>query len=152
MSQHDRALLIDTGWPDGGGADNTCWSAKHHRGQRDWIDADIQQRATAQRQRTRRDSAGDPRPAGGYSYQTYNFEYIYRVNDPIRLVLFADAGKAYGYQETFDFSQLRYSFGAELRLFLPVFQFPLRFIYAINPAPEDTDEFEGFQFTIGNTF
>jgi len=92
------------------------------------------------------------RPAGGYSYQTYNFEYIYRVNDPIRLVLFADAGKGYGYKETIDFSKLRYSVGAELRLFLPVFQFPLRFIYAINPAPEDLDEFEGFQFTIGNTF
>ncbi|HEV7242144.1 MAG TPA: outer membrane protein assembly factor BamA [Thermoanaerobaculia bacterium] len=92
------------------------------------------------------------RPAGGYSYQTYNFEYLYRVNDPIRLVLFADAGRAYGYQESIDFGKLRYSFGAELRLFLPVFQFPLRFIYAINPAPEDADEFEGFQFTIGNTF
>jgi outer membrane protein assembly factor BamA len=92
------------------------------------------------------------RPAGGYSYQTYNFEYLYRVNDPIRLVLFADAGRAYGYKETIDFGKLRYSFGAELRLFLPVFQFPLRFIYAINPAPEAADEFEGFQFTIGNTF
>jgi outer membrane protein assembly factor BamA len=39
-----------------------------------------------------------------------------------------------------------------MRIFLPVFQFPLRFIYAINPAPEDGDDFEGFQFTIGNTF
>ena len=87
---------------------------------------------------------------------TYNFEYIYRVNDPIRLVLFADAGKAYGYQESIDFGKLRYSAGAELRLFLPVFQFPLRFIYAINVRPEKDplkeDEFEGFQFTIGNTF
>jgi outer membrane protein insertion porin family len=92
------------------------------------------------------------RPAGGYSYHTYNFEYLYRVNDPIRLVLFADAGKAYGYKETFDFEKLRYSFGAEMRVFLPVFQFPLRFIYAFNPSPEKTDDFEEFQFTIGNTF
>jgi len=92
------------------------------------------------------------RPAGGYSYHTYNFEYLYRVNDPIRLVLFADAGRAYGYKETLDFSKLRYSFGAEMRLFLPVFQFPLRFIYAINPQEEEDDQFEGFQFTIGNTF
>jgi outer membrane protein insertion porin family len=93
-----------------------------------------------------------PRPAGGYKYHTYNFEYIYRVNDPLRMVLFADAGKAYGYREDFDFSKLRYSFGAEMRVFLPVFQFPLRFIYAINPSEEDGDDFEGFQFTIGNTF
>jgi outer membrane protein insertion porin family len=94
------------------------------------------------------------RPAGGYSHQTYNFEYIYRVNDPIRFVLWADAGRAYGYKEKFDFGKLRYSTGAEMRVFLPVFQFPLRFIYAINPAPEDGDEgnFETFQFTIGNTF
>ena len=93
-----------------------------------------------------------PRPAGGYKYHTYNFEYVYRVNDPLRLVLFADAGKAYGYREDFDFSGLRYSFGAEMRVFLPVFQFPLRFIYAINPSEETGDDFEGFQFTIGNTF
>lgn len=92
------------------------------------------------------------RPAGGYKYHTYNFEYIYRVNDPLRLVLFADAGKAYGYRENFDPAELRYSVGAEMRIFLPVFQFPLRFIYAVNPAPKDLDRFEGFQFTIGNTF
>lgn len=92
------------------------------------------------------------RPAGGYSYHTYNFEYLYRVNDPLRVVLFADAGRAYGYKENFDFANLRYSVGAELRVFLPVFQFPLRFIYAINPSPEKDDDFEGFQFTIGNTF
>ena len=92
------------------------------------------------------------RPAGGYKYHTYNFEYIYKVNDPLRFVLWADAGKGYGYRENFDFAQLRYSFGAEMRIFLPVFQFPLRFIYAVNPAPEKLDQFEGFQFTIGNTF
>jgi outer membrane protein insertion porin family len=93
-----------------------------------------------------------PRPAGGYKYHTYNFEYVYRVNDPLRMVLFADAGKAYGYREDFDFSKLRYSFGAEMRVFLPVFQFPLRFIYAMNPSKEKGDDFESFQFTIGNTF
>lgn len=93
-----------------------------------------------------------PRPAGGYKYHVYNMEYLFRVNDPIRLVLWADAGRAYGYREDFDFAKLRYSVGAEVRLFLPIFQFPLRFIYAVNPAPEQGDEFEAFQFTIGNTF
>ncbi|HYR30043.1 MAG TPA: outer membrane protein assembly factor BamA [Thermoanaerobaculia bacterium] len=92
------------------------------------------------------------RPAGGYKYHTYNFEYIFRVNDPLRLVVFADAGKAYGYRENFDFAALRYTFGAEMRVFLPVFQFPLRFIYAMNPDKQPADRFEGFQFTIGNTF
>jgi outer membrane protein insertion porin family len=92
------------------------------------------------------------RPAGGYKYHAYNFEYLYRLNDPLRVVLFADAGRAYGYKENFDVAKLRYSVGAEMRVFLPVFQFPLRFIYAINPAPEKGDDFESFQFSIGNTF
>ena len=96
------------------------------------------------------------RPRGGYKYHVYNAEYIYRLNDPIRLVLWADAGRAYAYQEEFDFAKLRYSAGAELRIFLPVFQFPLRFIYAFNVRPEPQDrelqKFEAFQFTIGNTF
>ena len=100
--------------------------------------------------------AGVPRPRGGYKYNVYNFEYIYRVNDPLRFVLWADAGRAYGYHEKFDLSKIRYTAGAELRIFLPVFQFPLRFIYAFNVKPEPDDEtfkkFEAFQFTIGNTF
>ena len=91
-------------------------------------------------------------PVGGYKFHTYNFEYIYRINDPLRFVLFADAGKAYGYREKIDFGSLRYAVGAELRIFLPVFQFPLRFIYAINPDKQPGDFFQGFQFTIGNTF
>ncbi|HJQ38454.1 MAG TPA: outer membrane protein assembly factor BamA [Thermoanaerobaculia bacterium] len=99
---------------------------------------------------------GVPRPRGGYKYHVYNFEYIYRLNDPLRVVLWADAGRAYGYKEKFDVSKLRYTMGAELRIFLPVFQFPLRFIYAFNPRPEPDDatfqKFESFQFTIGNTF
>ena len=92
------------------------------------------------------------RPVGGYKHQVYNVEYVYRLNDPLRLVLFADAGYSYAYGEDISFSKLRYTTGAELRIFLPVFQFPLRFIYAINPRPQDTDRFESFQFTIGNTF
>ncbi|HVT04919.1 MAG TPA: outer membrane protein assembly factor BamA [Thermoanaerobaculia bacterium] len=89
---------------------------------------------------------------GGYSYNVFNLEYILRVNEPLRFVLFADAGQSYGYKARWDFSALRYSTGAELRIFLPVFQFPLRFIYAINPDSRKGDEFESFQFTIGNTF
>jgi outer membrane protein insertion porin family len=90
--------------------------------------------------------------AGGYKQAIFNGEYILRVNDPLRFVLFADAGWAYGYHERLEIGKLRYSTGAELRIFLPVFQFPIRFIYAINPRPKPTDRFQTFQFTIGNTF
>ena len=89
---------------------------------------------------------------GGHKFNVFNLEYVYRVNDPLRFVLFADAGNAYGRDEDWDVSELRYSTGAELRLFLPVFQFPLRFIYAFNPDERDGDRFETFQFSVGNTF
>ncbi|HVR44862.1 MAG TPA: outer membrane protein assembly factor BamA [Thermoanaerobaculia bacterium] len=95
---------------------------------------------------------GIERRVGGYKYSVFNLEYLYRVNDPLRLVLFADAGQSYAYKEEFDLSKLRYSAGAELRIFLPVFQFPLRFIYAVNLEEQPDDEFQSFQFSIGNTF
>lgn len=89
---------------------------------------------------------------GGHKFNVFNLEYVYRVNDPLRLVLFADAGNAYGRDEDWDVTDLRYSMGAEMRLFLPVFQFPLRFIYSFNPDERDGDRFEAFQFSVGNTF
>lgn len=95
---------------------------------------------------------GVARPAGGYKYDVVNLEYIMKVNDPLRFVLFADAGQAYAYRDPWRLSQTRYSAGAELRIFLPVFQFPLRFIYAFNVRPQKGDQFESFQFTIGNTY
>lgn len=89
---------------------------------------------------------------GGHKYNVFNLEYVYRVNDPLRFVIFADAGNAYGRHENWDLTNLRYSTGAELRIFLPVFQFPLRFIYAFNPDERPGDRFETFQFSVGNTF
>ena len=90
--------------------------------------------------------------AGGYKQMVFNSEYIFRLNDPIRLVWFADGGYAYGHADKVDLSKLRYSTGGELRIFLPVFQFPIRFIYAIDPARKPGDKFQSFQFTIGNTY
>jgi outer membrane protein insertion porin family len=89
---------------------------------------------------------------GGYQYGVANFEYITKINDPLRLVLYGDIGQSFDRNETFDFSKLRYSAGAELRIFLPVFQFPLRFIYAVNLDEQPNDRFKTFQFSIGNTF
>jgi outer membrane protein insertion porin family len=89
---------------------------------------------------------------GGYKESVFNLEYIIRINDPLRLVFFADTGMAYGYRERWDLTKMRYSTGAEMRIFLPVFQFPLRFIYAVNPQKKPGDNFETFQFTIGNTY
>ena len=100
------------------------------------------------------DGDGDLDAAGGYKYSSMNLEYVYKVNDPIRFVLWADAGQAFGYQQDWDLSQFRYTAGVELRVFMPVFQFPLRFIYAFNldEQPGDDAFFEAFRFSLGNTF
>ena len=91
-------------------------------------------------------------PVGAYAMQVYNADYIFKINDPLRFVVWADAGVGYGYKANFDPAKLRYSTGVELRIFLPVFQFPLRFIYAFNPQKQKGDFFQGFQFTIGSGY
>jgi outer membrane protein assembly factor BamA len=57
---------------------------------------------------------------------------------------------------------MRASTGAELRMFLPIFQAPLRFIYGINLDPKIIkgptgkpllyEKSSDFQFSIGTTF
>jgi len=90
--------------------------------------------------------------AGGYKQAIFNGEYIIKINDPLRVVFFADSGWAWGYGQRVQASDLRYSTGAEMRIFLPVFQFPIRFIYSINPHKQPGDRFQSFTFTIGNTY
>ncbi len=97
-------------------------------------------------------STGNPVIGGGYKQAIFNGEYIVKVNDPLRLVFFGDSGWAWGYGQKVRPADLRYSTGAELRIFLPVFQFPIRFIYAVNPRKKPGDRFQTFTFTIGNTY
>ncbi|HXO43483.1 MAG TPA: BamA/TamA family outer membrane protein, partial [Thermoanaerobaculia bacterium] len=52
----------------------------------------------------------------------------------------------------FDFGRLRYTAGVELRVLIPLFGAPLRFIYSKNLQPKPLDEFETFQFSIGTSF
>jgi outer membrane protein insertion porin family len=89
---------------------------------------------------------------GGTKYHLLNLEYVIKINDPLRLVFFADGGFSYASTEAWDLTKTRFSVGSELRVFLPVFQFPLRFIYSFNPQKKPDDKFTGFTFTIGNTF
>ena len=90
---------------------------------------------------------------GGTSYLQATVEYHLLLGGPFRLVLFADGGNVFGPEgRTIESFYLRYSAGAELRLFVPVFGLPLRFIYANNLRPLPGDEFESFQFDVGTTF
>lgn len=89
---------------------------------------------------------------GGETYAQFNLEYHLLLGGPFRLIGFADAAQVYGPGQPFDLSRLRYSAGAEVRIFVPVFGAPLRFIYAKNLKPLPDDDFQSFQFSIGTTF
>jgi outer membrane protein insertion porin family len=89
---------------------------------------------------------------GGNSYSQFNIEYHFVLGGPFRVVLFTDAGNVYGEGQNFSFSGLRRTAGVELRVFLPVFGAPLRFIYAKNLTPLPQDSFQSFQFSIGTSF
>jgi outer membrane protein insertion porin family len=89
---------------------------------------------------------------GGDRYVQLNAEYQIKVGGPVKFILFTDWGNTWNARQGWDLSWLRYSYGAELRVFLPVFQAPLRFIYGINPNPFPDEQHSMFQFSIGTTF
>jgi outer membrane protein insertion porin family len=89
---------------------------------------------------------------GGTSFLQVNLEYHFLLGGPFRVLVFADAGNVFGESQSFDLSRLRYTAGAELRVLVPVFGAPLRFIYAVNLDRQPSDRFEDFQFSIGTSF
>lgn len=106
-----------------------------------------------------RKANGDPiydrsgRILGGTSFLQLNLEYHFLLGGPFRALVFADAGNVFGDgDQSFDLSRLRYTAGAELRVLVPVFGAPLRFIYAVNLDRQPSDRFEDFQFSIGTSF
>jgi len=108
------------------------------------------------------DSLG--RILGGNKFWVLNLEYTFLSFGPGKLLAFADLGNTYYDTQSFNPADFRYSVGAELRIFLPIFQAPLRFIYFFNPdIVQPIDQFgfpitslkekkSGFLFSIGRTF
>jgi len=91
-------------------------------------------------------------PLGGNKFLQLNGEYHFLLGGPFRLIFFADAGAVFADSQSYDPNLLRTSAGVEIRIFVPVFGAPLRFIYSRNLHPLPDDEFESFQFSIGATF
>ena len=101
---------------------------------------------------------------GGDKYAVVNIEYIFASLGPAKLLSFFDVGNTWIEHQSFSFSNVRSSVGLEMRLILPIFQAPLRFIYAWNLHPiQPRDQFgfpisrlkekkSGFDFSIGTTF
>ena len=101
---------------------------------------------------------------GGDKYFVFNLEYVFLSVGPAKLLAFTDIGNVYHESQRFDLSTVRQSVGLEMRIFLPIFQAPLRFIYSWNLHPiTPIDQFgfpidslkerrSGFDFSIGRTF
>jgi len=89
---------------------------------------------------------------GGDRFWLCNLEYQYRIGGPVKLVFFTDIGNTYAPEQGWDWSLYRQSYGAELRIFLPIFQAPIRFIYGIVVDPFPDEKSSDFQFSIGTTF
>ncbi len=94
---------------------------------------------------------GGARMAGDRFLQL-NLEFQIKVGGPVKLIFFTDIGNTWHETQGWDLGLLRYSAGAEMRIFLPVFQAPLRFIYGINLDPFPDEKRSDFQFSIGTTF
>ena len=89
---------------------------------------------------------------GGDRYFQLNLEYQIKVGGPLKLIFFFDTGNTWVEEQGWDFKNLRASTGAELRVFLPMFQAPLRFIYGVNLDPFPDEDTNDFTFSIGTTF
>ncbi|MGH9441223.1 MAG: outer membrane protein assembly factor BamA [Thermoanaerobaculia bacterium] len=101
---------------------------------------------------------------GGDKYAVLNVEYIFAHLGPVKVLAFVDVGNTWIEHEPMLLGDLRSSTGFEMRLTLPIFQAPLRFIYSWNLHPvEPLDQFgfpisrlkqkrSGFDFSIGSTF
>ncbi|MDH3745246.1 MAG: outer membrane protein assembly factor BamA [Acidobacteriota bacterium] len=91
-------------------------------------------------------------PLGGDSFFQLNLEFQVLFGGPFRLVAFADAGSVFVDEQSPSIDSLRYSAGLELRVLVPIFGAPLRFIWAQNLDALDDDRFDTFQFSVGTTF
>ena len=95
---------------------------------------------------------GDGFLLGGDRFLEAAVELHLPLHDVLRLVLFADAGDVWAEGQSFDLGGLRRSAGLELRVTIPLFPQPLRFIFSENLDPLDGDRFKDFQFSFGAGF
>jgi outer membrane protein insertion porin family len=108
------------------------------------------------------DSEG--RILGGNRFFVLNAEYTFLTLGPVNLLTFIDAGNTWIEDQPTSFANLFASTGIEMRFFLPIFQAPLRFIYAWNlkvvqpldqygfPISQYKEKPHQFLFSIGTAF
>ena len=96
---------------------------------------------------------------GGNKSLLFNGEYLISIANPVRLILFYDAGQVVDEGQQFATKNFRTSTGAEVRFFMPVLNVPFRLIFAHNPQREGVldNNFQPakefvFRFAVGSTF
>ena len=89
---------------------------------------------------------------GGETFIQANLEYHFVLGGPFRMLLFGDLGGVFAKGQDIDLGLMRHTLGLELRVLVPLFGAPLRFIYAISPEEFLDDRLQRFQFSIGTTF
>jgi outer membrane protein insertion porin family len=91
-------------------------------------------------------------PLGGTTSLRFSAEYHLVVGGPFRVVAFADLGGVFADDQSINFDLMRSSAGVELRIQVPLFPAPLRFIYASNLDPQIDDQFESVDFSLSTSF
>ena len=96
---------------------------------------------------------------GGDKSLLFNGEYLISIANPVRLIIFYDAGQVVDTGQQFAMKNFRTSTGAEVRFFMPVLNVPFRLIFAHNPQREGVldNNFQPakkfvFRFAVGSTF
>jgi outer membrane protein insertion porin family len=102
------------------------------------------------------DDPNDPnygRNLGGEKSLVMNAEYIIPVGGPIYSILFFDMGNALARNQKFRLSDMYYSTGLEIRIFVPALRVPFRLIFAYNNKKIYLNDSNfAFRFAIGTTF
>ncbi len=98
----------------------------------------------------RRDQFGFP--LGGTQMARLALEYHVILGGPFRLVFYGDGGGVFDEDQSPSIDLMRFSAGAELRIQVPLFPAPLRFIYARNLDELEDDQFDSFDFSLSTSF
>jgi len=86
---------------------------------------------------------------GGNKSLLFTAELFYILADPLHIGVFWDAGQVFPEGEAYDLEQLRTSYGLELKIFVPMFVYPIRLVYGIKRKPFEGEERSSFDFAIG---
>ena len=96
---------------------------------------------------------------GGNKSFLVNAEYQIIIAQPVRIIMFYDAGQVQNFGDSFTMRDFKTSTGAELRFFMPMLNVPFRVIYSYNMQRDGVfnDNFEPqekttFRFAVGSTF